>query len=121
MLVVVVLVGLAVQPFRQLAWTDGVGTLAYGAAAVAVAALALPRRGALLPGAIGTGLACAVEILQLTGVPAALSERFPPAALLLGSSFDPVDVLLLIAGGVGAVLALSVPSRVAPASHADAA
>ncbi len=106
---VAVLVGASVQPFRQLAWTDAVGTLAYAAAAVGVVALVLARRGALLPGAIGTGAACAVEILQLTGVPAALAERLPPVALLLGSSFDPVDLLLLIVGGAVATLALSTP------------
>lgn len=106
-----VLVGLAVQPFRALAWTDGVGTIAYAAAAVAVVALVMPHRGALLPGAIGTGLALAVEILQLTGLPAAASERFPPITLLLGSSFDPVDVLLLILGGAAATLTLSAPAR----------
>jgi len=116
-LVVVVPIGLVVQPFRQLGWTDGVGTLAYGAAAVAVLALVLPHRGVLLPGSVGTSLACAVEILQLTGVPAALAERFPPVALLLGSSFDAVDLVLLLAGGGGAVLALSMRPMVSPGAR----
>jgi hypothetical protein len=103
--------GLAVQPFRELSWTDSVGTVAYGAAAVGVVALLLPRRGALLPGVVGTGLACAVEIVQLTGMPAALAERFPPIALVLGSSFDVVDLALLLVGGALATALLSVPPR----------
>lgn len=111
MLVVAVVIGLAVQPFRHLAWTDGVGTLAYAGAAVGMVALILARRGALLPGAIGTGLACAVEILQLTGIPAVLAERFPPIALLLGSSFDPRDLVLLLGGGALATLALATRRR----------
>lgn len=107
MLLVATAVGLAVQPFRHLAWTDPVGTLAYAAAAVGVVALLLPHRGALLPGVIGTGLACAVETLQLTGIPARLADGFPPIALLVGSRFALVDVVLLVVGGALATVALS--------------
>lgn len=108
MLGTALVIGLAVQPFRQLAWTDPVGTLAYAVAAVGMVALLIPRRGALLPGAIGTGLACAVELSQLTGIPAQLAESFPPAALLLGSAFEPLDLLLLGLGGAVATAALYV-------------
>lgn len=108
MLGTALVIGLAMQPFRHLAWTDAIGTLAYAAAAVAVVALLLPRRGAVLPGAIGTGLACAVELSQLTGIPAALAEKFPPVALVLGSAFDPLDLALLVLGGALATAALSV-------------
>ncbi len=111
---IAVAIGLAVQPFRYLGWTDGVGTLAYTGAAVGLLALVLPRRGALLPGAIGTALACAVEISQLTGIPARLAEAFPPSALLLGSSFDVLDLVLLIVGGAAATLMLAVPRPPTP-------
>lgn len=107
-LVVAVVVGLGVQPWRELAWTDPVGTLAYAAAAVGAVALLVPRRGALLPGVVGTGLACAVEVAQLSGVPATLAERVPPLALLLGSRFSALDLALLVLGGAFATLALSV-------------
>lgn len=121
-------IGLAMQPFRQLVWTDGVGTIAYAGAAVGVIALLLPRRdpssrsgraAALVPGAIGTGLACAVEIFQLTGIPAALADRFPPIALLLGRSFDPLDLGLLVLGGALATLALSASARGGPGPSSE--
>lgn len=114
-----VTIGLAVQPMRELAWTDAIGTIAYAAAAVGVVGVLLPRRGATLPGAIGTTLACAVELAQLTGIPAALAERVPPLALLLGSSFDAVDLVLLVVGGVLAAVALTHPRRMTRAGHAD--
>lgn len=108
MLLIAVVCGLAAQPFRHLAFTDGVGTVAYAAAAVGVVALLLPRRGPWLPGLLGTGAACLVELAQLTGVPAALADRFPPVALLLGSRFDVVDLALLVVGGGLATAALAV-------------
>lgn len=108
---VAVIIGLSVQPLRHLPWTDPVGTLTYAGAAVGLVALVIPRRGALLPGSIGTGLACAVEILQLTGIPADLAERVPPIALLLGSSFDPLDLVLLVVGGALATVALAHRAR----------
>lgn len=114
-----VAIGLVVQPLRELPWTDAVGTLAYAAAAVGVVGVLLPRRGALLPGAIGTALACAVELAQLTGGPARLAEQMPPLALLLGSSFDAVDLALLVLGGALATLALARPDGTRPIHRRD--
>lgn len=111
MLGVAVVIGLAVQPFRSQPWTDPVGTVAYAVAAVGLVAVLLPRRGALLPGLIGTGLACGVELLQLTGLPARLADTLPPAALLLGGRFDPADLLWLVVGGAVATGVLSSQRR----------
>lgn len=109
MLGVAVVIGLAVQPLRAQAWTDPVGTVAYAAAAVGLVGVLLPRRGALLPGAIGTGLACAVELSQLTGIPARLADQVPAVALLLGSRFAAADIGWLVIGGAIATAALAVP------------
>jgi len=107
-LAVAVGIGLTVQPFREHGWTDSVGTVAYAAAVVALVGVLLPRRGALLPGAIGTALACGVELFQLSGIPAQLADTLPAVALLLGRSFDAVDLVLLLVGGAAATLALAV-------------
>lgn len=111
MLGVAVVIGLALQPFRDHGWTDPVGTVAYAAAAVGLVGMLLSRRGALLPGLIGTGMACGVELLQLTGLPARLGDRVPGLALLLGGRFDPVDLVWLVVGGATATALLSPPRR----------
>ncbi len=108
MLAVAVVTGLAVQPFRALDWTDPVGTTMYAAAAVGLVGVLLPRRGALLPGSIGTGLACVVELVQLTGIPAQLAGSVPAVALLLGTGFAVSDLLWLVVGGVLATAVLGV-------------
>ncbi|WP_187292829.1 DUF2809 domain-containing protein [Beutenbergia cavernae] len=102
-----VVVGLAIQLVRDLPGSDVAGTLAYGVAAVGLAGVLWPRRGALLPGVVGTGAATAVELAQLTGIPAALAAHVPAVSLLLGRSFDPVDVITLVAGGAVATVALA--------------
>jgi hypothetical protein len=110
-LLVAVVLGLGVQPWRPLPGTDAAGTLAYAAAAVGVAALLLPERGAWLPGVAGTAVACAVELAQLTPVPALVIDRAPVLALLLGRTFSVVDLVVLLAGGVLGTAALAVPGR----------
>ncbi len=44
--------------------------------------------------------ACAIELLQLTGLPRAIVGAFPPARLLFGSSFDPLDFVAYAAGAL---------------------
>ncbi|OYO05872.1 hypothetical protein CGZ97_04075 [Enemella evansiae] len=106
-LIVALVVGLAVQPFRELPGTDAVGSAMYAAAAVGVWALLLPHRGALLPGLIGTVLACGVELWQLSELPQRIAATVPGAGLVLGGVFDPMDLLWLVAGGLLATLALA--------------
>ncbi|MGL3804644.1 DUF2809 domain-containing protein [Paeniglutamicibacter sp. R2-26] len=60
--------------------------------------------------AITLAFCTAIELLQLTPLPAALSAAFPPARLVLGSTFVPLD---LAAYALGAVLALGIDSLVA--------
>lgn len=107
MLAVAVVIGLAVQPFREGGWTDPVGTVAYAGAAVGLMGVLLPRGGALLPGLIGTGLACGVELAQLTGIPARLAGQLPAVALLLGGRFDAADLVWLLVGGAARTFALT--------------
>lgn len=54
-----------------------------------------------------------MELAQLSGLPAAWSERFPPLRLLLGSTFTPWDVLTCLLGAAlgGLLLARWAPRR----------
>ncbi|MET0854022.1 MAG: DUF2809 domain-containing protein [Microterricola sp.] len=63
-----------------------------------------------LAAAIGGLVSVAIELLQLTGAPAALSTVFPPARLVFGTSFAVLDLVAyacgaLVFGAVGALLA----------------
>lgn len=51
---------------------------------------------------VALAVSVAIELLQFSSIPAQLSEVFPPARLVLGTSFAPLD---LVAYGVGALLA----------------
>ncbi|MFF2956273.1 DUF2809 domain-containing protein [Kitasatospora sp. NPDC057965] len=51
------------------------------------------------------GLSWAVELFQLTGVPDDLARRSTLARLVLGSTFNPPDLLWYLAGAVLAALA----------------
>ena len=56
--------------------------------------------------AVGAIVFCAgIEALQLTGLPAVLGEVFPPALLVLGSTFSALD---LVAYVIGVLVALGV-------------
>lgn len=63
---------------------------------------------------VALAVSVAVELLQLSSIPAQLSEVFAPARLVLGTSFAPLD---LVAYGVGAVLAGAVGSLVVVKAH----
>ncbi|PXA68908.1 DUF2809 domain-containing protein [Cryobacterium arcticum] len=41
-----------------------------------------------------------IELFQLSGVPADLAEVFPPARLVLGTTFTPVDLVAYVFGVV---------------------
>lgn len=45
-----------------------------------------------------------IEYFQLTGIPAALAEVFPPSRLALGTTFTAVDLMAYLVGALGAAL-----------------
>ncbi|MGO2660387.1 ribosomal maturation YjgA family protein [Mycetocola reblochoni] len=99
--VVVVAAGLAAH---RLGWgpvADG----CYTALLYLLIAVALPRVRPIAVGASAVLLSAAVELFQLTPVPAELSARFTLARLALGTSFDALDLLWYLAGGVIAAAA----------------
>jgi uncharacterized membrane protein YdbT with pleckstrin-like domain len=55
--------------------------------------------------ALATFVICVgIELLQLTGVPAAMAEVFPPVRLLLGTTFAALDLVAYFVGALAAAL-----------------
>ncbi|MDQ1083596.1 MULTISPECIES: DUF2809 domain-containing protein [Microbacterium] len=121
-LVVVVAAGLAVA--RGLASspvTDIAGDALYAVAAYTGLVLLLPRAPRFALALAAAGWCVAVELLQLTGLPAALAERVPLVALLLGTGFDARDLVVYVFAVVAAaVLDRAVSARLLPGGRARA-
>ncbi|WP_248966134.1 ribosomal maturation YjgA family protein [Sphaerisporangium perillae] len=71
--------------------------------------LVAPRTRPVMAAAIALGVSWMIEFAQLTGIPAELAARSLPARLVLGSTFNPPDLLWY---GVGALLGWIVHARV---------
>lgn len=56
-------------------------------------------------GAVALAFSVAIELLQLTGIPAGLSAAFPPFRLVLGTTFSAMDLLAYVAGALVAFAA----------------
>lgn len=83
---------------------DVTGGLLYAVLLYLLFALILPlaRPFALIAAAAVTGLS--IELFQLTGVPARIGSGFPPARLVLGTTFVPLDLAIAVAGAAIAPL-----------------
>ncbi|MFE4368770.1 DUF2809 domain-containing protein [Streptomyces sp. NPDC056835] len=73
--------------------------------------LVAPRVRPLAAGAVALGFSWAVEVLQLTSVPAELAARSVLARLVLGSTFNAPDLLWYAVGALGAALAHTAVAR----------
>ena len=80
------------------------GTALYAAMIYADVHVLAPATRPVVAAAVALAFCWVVEVSQLTGVPAALSERSLLARLALGVAFDPID-LPWYAVGVGLALA----------------
>lgn len=69
------------------------GTALYASLCYAIVVFLWPRLNPAIVAAVATGFCWAVELAQLTGIPAALSARSTLARLVLGVAFDPVDLI----------------------------
>jgi hypothetical protein len=97
---VVVVGGLRVSR-SEAAWADLAGGVAYAVLVVLLLALLRPTAPVIRLAAVGLGLCVLVEVLQLTGLPAAVVAVAPAARFVLGTTFWAGD---LAAYAVGAVL-----------------
>ncbi|MDH6223532.1 MULTISPECIES: DUF2809 domain-containing protein [Streptomyces] len=77
------------------------GDALYTLLLVALVVVAAPSVSAWRAAAIALAVSWGVEFLQLSGVPAELSRRSAAARLVLGSTFDPPDLLWYLVGALG--------------------
>lgn len=90
---------------------DLFGSALYTVLLALLLALVAPRLPTLVVAGVATVASVGVELLQLTGLPAAASAAFPPAAWVLGSTFAATDLLGYLAGGVSELVLLGVLRR----------
>jgi hypothetical protein len=96
-LAVLVIAGLAVHAMLpDTAATDIAGDALYAAAAYAFVAAIAVRQSPLVVGAIAVTWCVGIELFQLTGLPLAAGAAFPPAMLVLGTVFDPRDLVVYV-------------------------
>lgn len=83
---------------------------------VIVAAVAVRARPAVVAAA-ATATCAAVELFQLTGIPAMLAQSVPAVSLVLGTTFQWSDLLAYLFGAVTAALVDAVIRRAAGSSR----
>lgn len=93
---VVVVAGLAVHRGASSTASDIAGDALYAAMAYLVVVVLAPRWPVWPVAAVAAGWCIAVELLQLTGLPAAWGAAFPPVRLVLGTGFDGRDILVYV-------------------------
>lgn len=82
--------------------TDIAGDALYAVASYLVVVILAPRWRSLVTAVIALAWCAAVEIFQLTGLPLRAAALFPPTVLVLGTVFDPRDLVVYAAALVGA-------------------
>lgn len=76
--------------------TDIAGDALYAAAAYLAVMAVVPRLPALAVGGIAVAWCIGVELFQLTGLPLAWGATFAPVMLVLGTVFDPRDLVVYV-------------------------
>lgn len=119
--VLTVAAGLGVRTVADGAVAKYAGDALYTVLVCALVALCAPRSRPLAVAGAGLGISWAVEFLQLTGVPAELSERSAVARLVLGSTFNAPDLLWYAVGAAAAwaVWAAATSGATAPRTAAS--
>ena len=115
--VALVAVGLAVAR-----GTDGpagafAGDALYAALLYVVVAGVAPRARARAAALIAFAVCAAVELFQLTGIPAQLAQTVPGAALVLGTTFQWTDLVAYAIGALAAGVVDAVSRRAAGSSR----
>jgi hypothetical protein len=102
--VVVIATGLAVHFLAEGPASALVGDALYAVMAYLIVAIVVPRADPLVVALIAFAGCAAVEFFQLTPVPRALAEAFPPSSLVLGTGFAVTDLVAYAVGvAVGAL------------------
>lgn len=115
----IIVTGLAVHFVVTGVTGDFLGGALYAGLVCAGVAFVRPRQNALTVALIGFAVCSLLELFQLTGVPLAIAEVFAPAALLLGTTFVPLDFVAYLVGAActAAGIALSRTDRAVRAAE----
>jgi hypothetical protein len=113
-LAVVIAAGLAVHALPGSAATDVAGDALYAIAAYSLVVAVAPGLHPLVVGAFALVWCIAVELLQLSPVPLAVASVLPPARLVLGSGFDPRDLVVYGVAALFAGIADAAARRISP-------
>lgn len=84
---------------------DRAGDALYAVMVYLVIAIAFPRASVVIVGMIALALCAAIEVFQLTGLPALWAQGFSPVRLVLGVGFDPGDLVAYALGAAAAAAA----------------
>lgn len=95
-LLLVIAAGLGTRMLPPSAFSDIAGDALYAVAAYTGLILLAPRLPWRAAAALAAVWCLGIEFFQLTGVPLALARSFPPAGLVLGSGFDPRDLVVAV-------------------------
>ncbi|MFF3172697.1 DUF2809 domain-containing protein [Streptomyces sp. NPDC057900] len=109
--VVTVAAGLGVRTVADGDLAKYAGDALYTVLICALVALCAPRARPVVVAGTGLAVSWAVELLQLTGVPAELSRRSGVARLVLGSTFNAPDLLWYAVGAAAVWAVLAATSR----------
>ena len=90
---------------------DLLGQVLYTVLLALLLRLVAPRLPGLVVAVAATVASVGVALLQLTGLPAAVSATVPPAAWVVGSAFAVTDLLGSVLGGGSALVLLRVGRR----------
>lgn len=92
--------GLGLQLLERNPLVDVAGSALYTAFVGLLIALLVPLWQAWRPAALAVAVSALIELAQLTSLPAALVDAVPPLRLVLGGSFDALDLVGYAAGGL---------------------
>ncbi|SDQ89806.1 DUF2809 domain-containing protein [Arthrobacter crystallopoietes] len=85
-------------------WTNHTGDALYAVLIYLLVAAVASRNPSVLISAAALAVCTAVELLQLSPLPAALGEIFPPARLVFGTTFGMLDLVSYATGVLAAGL-----------------
>lgn len=114
----VVAAGLGTARYGSGPVADALGDALYAALVVLLVVLAVPRWSPAARAGLAVALCWAVELAQLTGLPAAAADAWPPLRYLLGTTFVATDLLWYAAGVLLASCGTALASRVGGARRA---
>lgn len=111
--------GLGLQLLDRSSVLDLLGSVLYVMLVGFLVLVVRPSMPGIVVAAIALGVATAVELLQLTPIPAVVGAAFPPARLVLGNAFDPLDLVAYVVGALLLLPIVAVIRRVrnAPVGH----